>query len=53
MRINQILFWSVGVMLLFVTPLSFTQEMKDQLFVIHEEVAKVDMIGQYEKTSTE
>ena len=40
-------------MLLFVAPLSFTQEMKDQLFVIHEEVAKVDMIGQYEKTSTE
>jgi hypothetical protein len=53
MHIKQILFWLTGVMLLLVAPLSFAQEMKDQLFVIHEEVAKVDMIGQYEKTSAE
>lgn len=53
MRIKQVLLWSVGVILLFTAPLSFAQEMKDQLFVVHEEVAKVDMIGQYEKTSAE
>lgn len=53
MRIKQILFLLAGVVLLSRAPFSFAQEMKDQLFVIHEEVAKVDMIGQYEKTSAE
>jgi hypothetical protein len=54
MRIKKVLFSIFGIVLFFVTQLSFAQEeMKDQLFVIHEEVAKADMIGQYEKTSTE
>jgi hypothetical protein len=41
-------------MLFCTTQLSFAQEeMKDRLFVVHKKLAKADMIGQYEKTSTE
>ena len=40
-----------GIFLL--TPKSFAQEMKDQLFMIHEEVVKVDMWDKYESTSKE
>jgi hypothetical protein len=36
-----------------ITPKSFAQEMKDQLFLIHEEVVKVDMWDKYESTSKE
>ena len=39
--------------LFLITPVSFSQEMKDQLFWIHEEVAKVDMWDKYESTSKE
>lgn len=35
------------------TPSSFSQDMKDQLFMIREEVAKVDMWDKYESTSKE
>ncbi len=38
-----------GIFLL--TPFSFSQEMKDQLYVVREEVAKVDMWDKYESTS--
>jgi len=40
-----------GIFLL--TPKSFSQEMKDQMFIIHEEVVKVDMWDKYESTSKE
>jgi len=40
-----------GIFLL--TPKSFAQEMKDQMFLIHEEVVKVDMWDKYESTSKE
>lgn len=36
-----------------ITPPSFSQEMKDQLFIVHEEVVKVDMWDKYESTSKE
>ncbi len=38
-----------GIFLL--TPKSFAQEMKDQLYMVREEVAKVDMWDKYESTS--
>jgi hypothetical protein len=54
MRIKQIFFVFIGVMLFCAARVSFAQEeVKDQLFLLHEEVAKVDMISQYEKTSAE
>ena len=53
MRMKQVFCGLIGVILFCAAQLSFAQEMKDQLFVIHEEVAKVDMIGQSEKTSAE
>lgn len=34
-----------------ITPPSFSQEMKDQLYMVREEVARVDMWDQYESTS--
>ena len=34
-----------------ITPLSFSQETKDQLYIVREEVARVDMWDQYESTS--
>lgn len=34
-------------------PISIAQEMKDQLYIVREEVAKVDKWDQYEKTSKE
>lgn len=36
-----------------ITPTTFSQEMKDQLFMIHEETVKVDMWDKYESTSKE
>ena len=39
--------------LFLVTPLSYSQEMKDQLFMVHEETVKVDMWDKYESTSKE
>ena len=36
-----------------ITPKSFAQEMKDQMFIIHEEVVKVDLWDKYESTSKE
>ena len=39
--------------LFFLTPKSFAQEMKDQLFLVHEEVVKIDMWDKYESTSKE
>ena len=36
-----------------ITSISFSQEMKDQLFMIHEETVKVDMWDKYESTSKE
>jgi hypothetical protein len=39
--------------LFLIAPPSFSQEMKDQLFWIREEVAKVDMWDKYESTSKE
>ena len=39
--------------LFLITPPSFSQEMKDQLYWIREEVAKVDMWDKYESTSKE
>jgi len=39
--------------LFLITPPSFSQEMKDQLFSVREEVAKVDMWDKYESTSKE
>jgi hypothetical protein len=39
--------------LFLITPPSFSQEMKDQLFWVREEVAKVDMWDKYESTSKE
>ena len=39
--------------LFLINPPSFSQEMKDQLFWVHEEVAKVDMWDKYESTSKE
>jgi hypothetical protein len=35
----------------FLTTNSFSQEMKDQLYTVHEEKVKIDMWGQYESTS--
>ena len=54
MRINSVcsLFLLVCCLFLF-TPYSFSQEMKDQMFMIHEEVVKVDMWDKYESTSKE
>jgi hypothetical protein len=53
MHIKKVLFSIFRIVLFCTTQLSFAQEeMKDQLFVIHEELAKADKIGQYEKTST-
>ncbi len=37
--------------LFFLTTKSFAQEMKDQLYAVHMEKAKIDMWGQYESTS--
>lgn len=37
--------------LFLITPPSFSQEMKDQLYMVREEVAKVDMWDKYESTS--
>lgn len=48
-RFSLLLIW--GLFLL--TPPSFSQEMKDQMFLIHEEVARVDMWDKYESTSKE
>ena len=39
--------------LFLITPPSFSQEMKDQLYWVREEVAKVDMWDKYESTSKE
>ena len=39
--------------LFLITPPSFSQEMKDQLFWVHEEIAKVGMWDKYESTSKE
>jgi len=39
--------------LFLLTQKSFAQEMKDQMFIIHEEVARVDMGDKYESTSKE
>lgn len=39
--------------LFLIPPPSFSQEMKDQLFSVREEVAKVDMWDKYESTSKE
>jgi hypothetical protein len=39
--------------LFLITPPSYTQEMKDQLYWVREEVAKVDMWDKYESTSKE
>ena len=48
-------FWGFfGGVLLTAVQMSFAQqEAKDQLFVVHEEIVKVDMLSQYEKTSKE
>lgn len=55
MIIKRFTFFVIGaVVLLLSFPFSFAQEeSKDQLYVIHEEVAKADMIDLYEKTSKE
>ena len=39
--------------LFLITPTTFSQEMKDQLYWVREEVAKVDMWDKYESTSKE
>jgi hypothetical protein len=39
--------------LFLITPPSFSQEMKDQLFLIHEETVKIDMWDKYESTGKE
>ena len=39
--------------LFLITSPSFSQEMKDQLFLIHEETVKIDMWDKYESTSKE
>ncbi len=54
MRFKQVLCLYSGAILFCASQFSFAQEeKKDQLFVIHEEIAKVDMLDQYEKTSLE
>ena len=44
-------FFLLCSVLLFLTPNLFSQEMKDQLYLVREEVAKVDMWDQYESSS--
>jgi quercetin dioxygenase-like cupin family protein len=44
-------FFLLFSVLLFLTPNLFSQEMKDQLYMVREEVVRVDMWDQYESTS--
>lgn len=53
MRNLNILFALLFCSLVLITSTSFSQEKKDQLYIVREEVAKVDMWDQYEKTSKE
>lgn len=56
MRIKQFIILALVPLcgIISIAPISYAQmEMKDQMFVIHEEVAKIDMIAQYEQTSVE
>ena len=53
MRNLNILFALLFCSLVLITSTSFSQEEKDQLYLVREEVAKVDMWDQYEKTSKE
>ncbi len=53
MRNLNILFALLFCSLVLITSTSFSQEKKDQLYLVREEVAKVDMWDQYEKTSKE
>ena len=51
---NRIVFSVLFIFgLLLFTPISFPQEIKDQLFLVHEETSKVDMWNKYESTSKE
>ncbi len=50
---KPIMFWVCGFLTIYTFSINAQKMQKDQLFIIHEEIAKVEKYDQYEKTSKE
>ena len=53
MKANFIFTLLIGILMISISSAFAQEETKDQRYMIHEEVAKVNMLHQYEKTSAE